>query len=454
LGKQQGFLGGNMEKNRYVFWGLVITTLISALDSNIMQTASPTIARQLGGMNLFAWIFVVYMLASTITVPLYGKLSDMYGRKKLLMIAVGLFTLGSILAGMANSMVLLVICRGVQGLGAGGMLTLSLIIVGDLFTIEKRGKIQAVFSSIWAISSIVGPVLGSFFVQTLTWRWIFFINIPIGIATVLCLIPYKEKVGFSKTLIDYKGFLIFGISTTLLLVSTNVSNAFWYFIIGLIGLVLFVFVERKVKEPFLPVSLFKNKGILIVNLFMLFYSGSFFGTSNFIPLYLQQGSHMSIYKSGLILLSIAIGWMFGSIPAGRWIINFGFKNLFIIGSFVTTLSGLLLYLFIDDVSYLVLFAILLVQGFSFGLLFAVGTIASQELAEPEIKGISTSLQMFLRNIGTSIGVTVMGVLINHAATILIGMKNVFLFALLLSIITIIFSFLIPTKETVLKEVTE
>lgn len=443
-----------MEKNLYVFWGLVITTLISALDSNIMQTASPTIARQLGGMQLFAWIFVVYMLASTITVPLYGKLSDMYGRKKLLIIAVGLFTLGSILAGMANSMVLLVMCRGVQGLGAGGMLTLSLIIVGDLFTIEKRGKIQAVFSSIWAISSIIGPVLGSFFVQTLTWRWIFFINIPIGIATVLCLIPYKEKVGFNKTLIDYKGFLIFGISTTLLLVSTNVSNAFWYFIIGLIGLVLFVFVERKVKEPFLPVSLFKNKGILIVNLFMLFYSGSFFGTSNFIPLYLQQGSHMSIYKSGLILLSIAIGWMFGSIPAGRWIINFGFKNLFIIGSFVTTLSGLLLYLFIDDLSYLILFAILLVQGFSFGLLFAVGTIASQELAEPEIKGISTSLQMFLRNIGTSIGVTVMGVLINHAATILIGMKNVFLFALLLSIITIIFSFLIPTKETVLKEVTE
>jgi MFS family permease len=351
-------------------------------------------------------------------------------------------------------MILLVICRGVQGLGAGGMLTLSLVIVGDLFTIEKRGKIQAVFSSIWAISSIVGPVLGSFFVQTLTWRWIFFINIPIGIATVLCLIPYKEKLNLNKILIDYKGFLIFGISTTLLLLSTNVSNALWYLIIGIIGLIMFVFVERKVVEPFLPVSLFKNKGILIVNLFMLFYSGSFFGTSNFIPLYLQQGSHMSIYKSGLILLSIAVGWMFGSIPAGRWIINFGYKNLFIIGSFVTTISGLLLYLFIDDLAYFGLFAILLIQGFSFGLLFAVGTIASQELADQEIKGISTSLQMFLRNIGTSIGVTVMGVLINHAASILIGMKNVFLFALLLSIITIVFSFLIPTKETVLKEVTE
>jgi MFS family permease len=441
-----------MEKNRYVFWGLVITTLISALDSNIMQTASPTIAKQLGGMQLFAWIFVVYMLASTITVPLYGKLSDMYGRKKLLMAAVGLFTIGSILAGIANSMVLLVICRGVQGLGAGGMLTLSLVIVGDLFTIEKRGKIQAVFSSIWAISSIIGPVLGSFFVQTLTWRWIFFINIPIGAATVLCLIPYKEKLRFRKTLIDFKGFFIFGISTTLLLLSTNVSNALWYLMLGIIGLFLFMLVERKVAEPFLPVSLFKNKGILIVNLFMLFYSGSFFGTSNFIPLYLQQGSHMSIYKSGLILLSIAVGWMFGSIPAGRWIINFGYKNLFIVGSVVTTISGLLLYMFIDVLSYLSLFAILLVQGFSFGLLFAVGTIASQELAESEIRGISTSLQMFLRNIGTSIGVTVMGVLINHAVTIMIGMKNVFLYALLLSILTVIFSFLIPTKETLIKEV--
>lgn len=442
-----------MEKNRYVFWGLVITTLISALDSNIMQTASPTIAKQLGGMQLFAWIFVVYMLASTITVPLYGKLSDMYGRKRLLIIAVALFTFGSVLAGVANSMVILVICRGVQGLGAGGMLTLSMIIVGDLFTIEKRGQIQAVFSSIWAISSIIGPVLGSFFVQTLTWRWIFFINIPIGVATVLCLIPYQEKLSFKKTFIDYKGFVIFGISTSLLLLSTNVSNAMWYLILGIIGLIIFILVERNVTEPFLPVSLFKNKGLLFVNLFMLFYSGSFFGTSNFIPLYLQQGHHMSIYKSGLILLSIAVGWLFGSTPAGNWIIHFGFKNLFIMGSFITAISGFMLYFFINHLSYSELFFILLVQGFSFGLLFAVGTIASQELAEPSIKGISTSLQMFLRNIGTSIGVTIMGVLINRAASIMIGMKNVFLFALLLSILTIIFSFLIPSKDTALNEIT-
>ncbi|MFL6560693.1 MAG: MFS transporter, partial [Bacillus sp. (in: firmicutes)] len=147
-----------MKKNKYVFWGLVITTLISALDTNIMQTASPTIVKQLGGMEYFAWIFVVYMLASTVTVPLYGKLSDMYGRKNLLMFAVGLFTLGSILCGMANSMVMLIIFRGIQGLGAGGMIPLSMIIVGDLYTIERRGRIQAVFSSIWAISSIVGPI--------------------------------------------------------------------------------------------------------------------------------------------------------------------------------------------------------------------------------------------------------------------------------------------------------
>lgn len=436
-----------MNRNRYVFWGLVINTLISALDSNIMQTASPTIVKQLGGMEYFAWIFVVYMLASTVTVPLYGKLSDMYGRKNLLILSVGLFTLGSILAGCANSMVMLILFRGVQGLGAGGMLPLSMIIVGDLFSIEKRGRIQAVFSSIWALSSIVGPILGSFFVETLTWRWIFFINIPIGIATVLCLMPYQEKMEFKKTHIDYKGFFLFGISITLLLLSTNVKNPLWYLVIGLIGLIVFLVVERKEAEPFLPVALFKNKGILMTNLFMLFYCLSFFGTSNFIPLFLQQGNHMSIYKSGLILLSIAIGWMFGSTPAGKWIIRFGYKNLFIIGSFITAISGLALFLFIKDLSYFGLFCILMVQGFSFGLLFAVGTIASQEFAESHIKGVSTSLQMFLRNIGTSIGVTIMGLLINHAASIVIGMKNVFLYALCFSIITVILSFLIPAKTT-------
>jgi EmrB/QacA subfamily drug resistance transporter len=434
-----------MNRNRYVFWGLVINTLISALDSNIMQTASPTIVKQLGGMEYFAWIFVVYMLASTVTVPLYGKLSDMYGRKNLLILSVGLFTLGSILAGCANSMVMLIVYRGVQGLGAGGMLPISMIIVGDLFSIEKRGRIQAVFSSIWALSSIVGPILGSFFVETLTWRWIFFINIPIGIATVLCLMPYQEKMEFKKTHIDYKGFFLFGISITLLLLSTNVKNPLWYLVIGLIGLIVFLLVERKEAEPFLPVALFKNKGILTTNLFMLFYCLSFFGTSNFIPLFLQQGNHMSIYKSGLILLSIAIGWMFGSTPAGKWIIRFGYKNLFIIGSFITAISGLALFLFIKDLSYFGLFGILIVQGFSFGLLFAVGTIASQEFAESHIKGVSTSLQMFLRNIGTSIGVTIMGLIINHAASIVIGMKNVFLYALCFSIITVLLSFLIPAK---------
>jgi EmrB/QacA subfamily drug resistance transporter len=434
-----------MKKNKFVFWGLVITTLISALDANIMQTASPTIVKQLGGMQLFAWIFVVYMLASTVTVPLYGKLSDMYGRKRLLMIAVAFFTLGSILCGFANSMITLIAFRGVQGLGAGGMVPLSMIIVGDLFTIEKRGKIQAVFSSIWAISSIVGPVLGSFFVETLTWRWIFFINIPIGIATVLCLIPYKEQTKFKKTHIDYKGFLLFGVSITLLLLSTSVSHPFWYILIGLIGLIVFILVERKEAHPFLPVSLFKNKGLLSTNLFMLFYCLSFFGTSNFIPLFLQEGNHMGIYKSGLILLSIAVGWMFGSTPAGKWIIQFGYKPLFIIGSFITTVSGLALYLFINELSYFGLFVILTVQGVAFGLLFAVGTIASQEFAEPHIKGMSTSLQIFLRNIGTSIGVTIMGLLINQAATIAIGMKNVFLYALCLSFITIFLSFTIPAK---------
>ncbi|MEY2193116.1 MDR family MFS transporter [Neobacillus sp. BF23-41] len=440
-----------MKKNRYVFWGLVISTLISALDANIMQTASPTIVKQLGGMELFAWIFVVYMLASTVTVPLYGKLSDMYGRKKLLIIAVSIFTLGSILCGMANSISTLIIFRGVQGIGAGGMIPLSMIIVGDLFTIENRGKIQAVFSSIWAISSIVGPVLGSFFVEALTWRWIFFINIPIGIATVLCMIPYKEKIEFKKTHIDYKGFFLFGISITLLLLSTNVKNSIWYIIFGIIGLIVFILVERKEAHPFLPVSLFKNKGILMTNLFMLFYCLSFFGTSNFIPLYLQEGKDMSIYKSGLILLSIAVGWMFGSTPAGKWIIRYGYKSLFIIGSFITTASGLALYLFITDLSYLGLFLILTIQGVSFGLLFAVGTIASQEFAESHIRGMSTSLQMFIKNIGTSIGVTIMGLIINQAASIVIGMKNVFLYALCLSLITIVLSFVIPAKTTALSE---
>jgi MFS family permease len=212
-------------------------------------------------------------------------------------------------------------------------------------------------------------------------------------------------------------------------------------------LVIFVLIEQKEEHPFLPVSLFKDRGILMVNLYMLFFCSSFYGTPNFIPLFLQEGNHMSIYKSGLILLSTAVGWMFGSTPAGNWIIRFGYKNLFIIGNIVSTLSGLVLYFLIQDISYIGLFTILTVQGFSFGLLFAVGTIASQELAEPQIRGMSTSLQMFLRSIGTSIGVMVMGLIINHATTLATGMKNIYLFSLFISVITLVVSFLIPAKKT-------
>jgi MFS family permease len=287
----------------------------------------------------------------------------------------------------------------------------------------------------------------TFFVEALTWRWIFFINIPIGIASVLFLLPYKEAAEYKKTHIDYKGFLLFGISITLLLLSTSLSKPFWYIIGGVLGFILFILIERKEKHPFLPVALFKNKGLLSTNLFMLIYCLSFYGTSNFIPLYLQEGNQMSIYKSGLILLSIAVGWMFGSTPAGKWIIRFGYKVLFIIGSIGTTISGLALYLFIQDLSYISLFLILTIQGFCFGLLFALGTIASQEFAETNIKGMSTSLQIFLRNIGTSVGVTIMGFLINHAATLIIGMKNVFLYALILSFITIFLGFRIPEKTS-------
>lgn len=154
---------------------------------------------------------------------------------------------------------------------------------------------------------------------------------------------------------------------------------------------------------------------------------------------------MSIYKSGLILLSIALGWTFGSTPAGKWILKFGYKRLFIVGSIITTISGLALYLFIQNMSYSTLFIILTIQGFAFGLLFAIGTIALQEFAEPTLKGMSTSLQMFLRNIGTSIGVTIMGVIINHALTIGSGMQNVFLFALCMSVITVFLSFMIPVN---------
>ncbi|WP_438449047.1 MFS transporter [Gorillibacterium sp. sgz5001074] len=415
---------------------IILAMLISSMDTTIMNTTMPVIAKELGRQEWYAWTFASYMIFSTVIAPIAGRLSDMFGRKKVFGAGIILFTLGSMLCGLSGTMIQLVIFRGIQGFGAGFMMPFPAIIAGDLFAIEQRGKIQAFFSAMWGIGSVVAPLLGGFFVEQMTWRWIFYINVPICLISLVLLHAYKEVYAPKKAKVDVTGAILFSAAISLLLLTTVVeSGQVWYGVAGVLLLAGFIQFERKVEAPILPLDLLRNPPIawMIVNSFLA--CAALFGTSSYIPLYLQQEGY-SILWSGIPLVGMSLGWMAVSIKAGKWIVSRGYRPLLLLGNGVSTVSGILLAWLQEGSGLWYVSLAMLLQGVAFGLIVTVSIIGAQQLVGAHRKGISTSLQMFARNIGTAIGVTVMGALLNSAAHFYDGITHVFLYGLIVSILAL------------------
>jgi EmrB/QacA subfamily drug resistance transporter len=436
-----------MSSRTSVMISIVLAMLVASIDSTIMNTTMPIIAKELGRFDLYAWSFASYMITSTILSPVAGRLSDLFGRKRVFAFGILLFLLGSLLCGMSSSMIQLVIFRAIQGIGAGFMMPFPAIIAGDLFPVEQRGKIQALFTGMWGLSAVLAPLLGSFFVEYMTWRWIFFVNIPVCLIAFLTLLPYKEHYQPKKASVDYIGAIIFAVGVTSLLLDTVVkNNRVLYFIVGAIFLVIFYFYEKKQSSPIVPLSLFKNKMISRINLNAFIGTVSLFGASSFIPLFLQKIVGLSLFMSGVALLGTAIGWMAAAVPAGKWILKYGYRILIIIGNILLFFTGALLTLLNPDKGFWFVFLVMIVQGLAFGLLTTVGIIGVQQLVDGHEKGISTSFFMFCRNMGTAIGVTIMGSLLTSGATFMDGIHHLFLFGFYGSILAFLTSFLIQKKE--------
>ncbi|KPC71096.1 DeoR faimly transcriptional regulator [Thermoactinomyces vulgaris] len=426
-----------------VLVSMVLSMLVAAMDSTIMNTTMPVIAKSLGGFDLYAWVFAAYMIATTVLAPVAGRLSDLFGRKRVFALGIFLFLIGSTLCGVAQSMVQLVIFRGVQGIGAGFMIPFPAIITGDLFSVEQRGKIQALGTGMWGLSAIMAPMLGSFFVEYLTWRWIFFNNIPICILALLTLLPYQEKYTAKPARVDYVGALLFSAGVTLLLMVTVVDEyRFLYGLLGALFILGFYLFETKQASPLVPFSMFDDKNIRWMNIHGFFGWAALFGTASFIPLFLQKMAHLSILMSGVALLGSAVGWMSAAVPAGKWILKYGYRPLFIIGSLSLTVSGVLLVLLQADHGFWYAFFVMVVQGFAFGLLSTTGVIGAQQLVQAHQKGVSTSFLMFTRNIGTAVGVTIMGMFLTEATDFMSGIHHMFLYGLMGSIIALISAFFI------------
>ncbi|MGJ7921617.1 MFS transporter [Neobacillus sp. LXY-4] len=437
-----------MNSRTSVMVSIVLAMLVASIDSTIMNTTMPIIAEELGRFDLYAWSFASYMIASTILSPVAGRLSDLFGRKKVFAFGIILFLIGSLLCGLSANMIQLVIFRAFQGIGAGFMMPFPAIIAGDLFPPEKRGKIQALFTAMWGLSAILAPLLGAFFVEFMTWRWIFYVNIPVCLVAFLTLLPYKEVYEPRRANIDYIGTVLFAIGVTLLLLVTVVeTNQFLYAAVGALFIIGFYFFEKRHPSPIVPISMFKNKTISWININSFIGCVALFGTSSFVPLFLQDVAKLSLFLSGAALLGVAIGWMIVSVPAGNWISQYGYRKLLIIGNALLLLSGLLLIGLNEGHGFWYVLFVMTIQGLAYGLISTVGLIGVQQLVGAHEKGISTSFFMFSRNMGTAIGVTIMGALLTGSGTFMGGIHNLFMFGFIGSIVALGTSFLIKNEHS-------
>ena len=410
--------GRQLTNRRLVIIAAMAGTFLSALDTSIVGTVMPTIVGQLGGLSIYSWVFSAYLLTSTTTVPLYGRLSDMYGRKPLFIASACLFVLGSALCGVSQNMAQLVAFRAVQGLGAGGIVPVTFTILGDLFSVKERAKISGLFSAVWGSSAVAGPTLGGFIVDYADWRWVFYINLPVGAASVYLMWRYLQETHESnERRIDYLGAALLTVSVSgLLLVLRQVGGgASWTApsTLGLLVVVLalfswFIIQEQRFSSPMMPLGLFRSRVIAVVSGAGVLIGGVMFGISTYIPLYVQGVSGRSAVQAGLTVAPFSIGWSAASIVAGRVILRAGYRVSVVTGVISAAIGSGCLLLLTPGRGVWPAAAGAGFVGIGMGLSATAMLIAVQNAVGWSQRGVATALVQFSRTIGGAVGVAALG----------------------------------------------
>jgi EmrB/QacA subfamily drug resistance transporter len=413
--------------------GLMTGMLLAALDQTIVGTALPTIVGELGGISHYSWVVTAYLLASTASTPLYGKVSDLIGRRPVFLFSIVTFTVGSLLAGASQNMTQLIVTRGIQGLGAGGLLTLAFTIISDVVSPRERGRYQGLFGAVFGLSSVAGPLVGGYFAET-NWRWIFYINVPIAIVAILVCNRVMRLIPFYRRdhAIDWRGagLMVAGVSCLLLGLSWGGTQYPWgsptivgLFAAGAVLAVLFLLQEARVAEPILPVKLFGRPTFALANAAGFILGLVMFGSIIFIPLYLQIVKGASPTKSGLLMLPMMAGIIFTSVLSGRAMSRIGRYKWFPVAGSVTLIAGMLLFTGLRVASPLwVAFVDMVVIGVGLGLCMQSLILAVQNSVDLRDLGAGTSAATFFRSLGGSFGVAILGAVLNSRLTAELGSR--------------------------------
>lgn len=408
-------------------WLVVIAVdlamFLAALDSTVIGTAMPTVVASLGGLDLFSWTFSAYLLTSTVALPIFGSLSDRFGRRNMFVVSVWVFTAGSALCGLAHAMVFLIAARALQGIGAGGSFALAQAVFGEIFPARDRGRMQGYLAAVWGISALIGPLIGGLIVQHLGWRWTFFVNVPIGFAAnYMLLAGLKGTPGEgARRTIDYAGAACLVVGIILLMLSLlefgkvgGVAKTHAILGVGLSLLcgLIFLGIERRVQVPILPLELFANRTFGTTNA-CLFLSGlAMFGAISFIPLYVQAVLGATAVQAGGVLTPISLCWVAGSTIGGRLVNRVGYRALVVAGMLGLT-TGYFLFTRLGPSSSLRHAALSgMILGLGMGVTTVTTVVATQSTAPREKVGVVSSLPFFFRNIGATIGVAGMGTILN------------------------------------------
>lgn len=405
-----------------VLMALILSMALAAIEGTVVATAMPNIAASLGGFSMYGWVFSAYLLTQAVVTPIYGKLADLYGRKPMIIGGFALFLLGSTLCGFATSMPMLVVFRLIQGLGAGGVLPVAVTLAGDLYNIEERGKIQGYVASVWGISSIAGPLLGGIIVDTIGWRWIFWINIPLGLlATYLIWRCLHEQVEHRERSIDFVGaaMLLIGLSACMLALT---EASAWgtmpvaaLFAGGIAVLFAFVRYERRPPDPVLHLELFRIPILRTGNLTIFAAGLAMIGLISFLPNYMQAVHGATPLIAGFTLSGMSLGWPIASVLAGRLLTRVGVRPLARIGGSAALLGTTLIALFAHH-GPLAAGAGAFVVGTGFGFLNTTFLVAIQASVSWTQRGVATAGNMLMRSIGNALGAAVLGGVLNFTLT--------------------------------------